>query len=694
MVFQKQRSNLNSPMLKDPATLGLLIQIYTQTSKINRGKELHARLIRAASTPSRYVVNNLLNMYAKCGQLGSAQKLFEGMRQRNLVSWTVMITAYAQKSQFLEAVRTFSQMRVVGQSPTQFAFSSVIQASTSLGCVKFGRQMHCLSVKCGFNCELFVGSNLADMYSKCGEIFDACKVFQEMPYKDEVSWTSMIHGYAKNGEFKEAVLSFKQILHEGIVIDRYLLCSASNACGATGAYKLGKCLHSMILKLGFEEETVVGNALTDLYSKSGDMESASKVFCGDSKFMNIVSYTSLIDGYVEADQSDKALGTFLELRRQAVEPNEFTFSSLIKACSNQAALEQGTQLHGQVVKFNLASDPFVYSTLLDMYGKCGLVGEALQLFDMIENPTEIAWNSLLGVFAHHGSGKDAIKVFDRMIFKGLKPNSITFANLLKGCSHGGLVEEGLDYFLSMEKKFGVAPKEEHYSCIIDLLSRAGWLKEAEEFINGMPFEPNAFGWCSYLAACRNHGDRRRGEIAAEKLMKLEPENSGAHILLSNIYAKERQWEGVRNMRKTMRDGNLRKLPGFSWVDIGNKTHVFGAEDWSHDQKTEIYSKLYSLIDQIKKAGYIPYTDSIPYEMNESMKEKQLFHHSEKIAVAFALISMPFGKPIIVKKNLRMCLDCHCAIKFISKVVGRTIIVRDNCRFHHFSDGSCSCGDYW
>ncbi|KAI8015955.1 Pentatricopeptide repeat-containing protein [Camellia lanceoleosa] len=328
-----------------------------------------------------------------------------------------------------------------------------------------------------------------------------------------------------------------------------------------------------------------------------------------------------------------------------------------------------------------------------MYGKCGLLDHSIQVFEEIEYPTEVAWNLLVSVFAQHGWGKDAMKTFDKMIVNGVKPNAITFISLLNGCSHAGLVEEGLNYFHSMEKIYGITPRSEHYSCVIDLLGRAGKLKEVEEFINSMPFEPNAFGWCSYLGACKLHGDKERGKLAAEQLMRLEPENSGAHVLLSNIYAKEQQWDDVRSVRKMMRDGNVKKSPGYSWVDIGNKTHVFGVEDWSHPKKKEIYEKLDSLLDQIKKAGYVAFTDSIPLDMDNNMKEKVLHRHSERIAIAFALISMPVGKLIIVKKNLRVCVDCHSAIKFISKVVGRKIIVRDNSRFHHFEDGLCSCGDY-
>ncbi|KAA8518582.1 hypothetical protein F0562_016056 [Nyssa sinensis] len=663
---------LSKHMIRDSTTLAHVIQTYAQIRQLNKGKQLHAQLICAGHPLCTFLSNHLLSMYAKCGQLDYALKLFDTMPQRNLVSWTAMISGFSQNWEFSEAVKTFCRMRIAGESPNQFAFSSVIRAAVSLGSADLGKQIHCIALKCGFSYELFVGSNLADMYSKCGVMVDACTVFEEMPCKDEVSWTAMIDGYAKNGKYEEALLSYKKMVYEDIDIDQHLLSSALGACVALEYYSFGKSIHSIVVKLGFESATFVGNALIDMYSKTGDMESALNVFCFDVECRNVVSYTSLIDGYVETDQIEKALSVFVDLRRQGIEPNEFTFSSLIKACAEQAALEQGTQLHAQIVKFNFDRDPFISSVLVDMYGKCGLLDHSIGVFDEIENPTDIAWNSLLSVFAQHGLGKEVINFFDRMIHRGVKPNAITFVSLLNGCSHTGLVEEGLNYFHSMEKNYGVTPKSEHYSCVIDLLGRAGRLKEAEEFINSMPFEPNAFGWCSFLGACRILGDKERGKIAAEQLTRLEPENSGAHVLLSNIYAKERQWDDVRSVRKMMRDANY----------------------WSHPQHTQIYEKLDSLLDQIKEAGYVPYTDSIPLDMDDTMKAKLLHRHSERIAIAFALISMPIGKPIIVKKNIRVCVDCHSAIKFISKVVGRKIIVRDNSRFHHFVDGLCSCGDYW
>ncbi|KAB2631751.1 pentatricopeptide repeat-containing protein [Pyrus ussuriensis x Pyrus communis] len=693
MNFQ-QACRFGGYMFKDSTSLAQTIQTYARTKQLHRGKELHAQLLRNEYPLCIFLANHLLNMYSKCGEVDYALKLFDTMRQRNLVSWTAMITGFSQNLRFSETLETFSQMRVAGEKPTQFAFASVIRACVFLGSIEIGRMMHSLTLKLGLACELFVGSNLADMYWKCGVTVDACKVFEEMPFKDAVSWTSMIDGYAKSGDSEAALLTYKKMIVDGIVIDQHVLCTALNACSALKDCKFGKCLHSTVLKLGLQTEVSVGNALTDMYAKAGDMESASDVFRIDSECRNIVSSTSLINGYVEMDEIEKAFSLFVDLHSWGVEPNEFTFSSLIKACANQAALDQGIQLHTQAIKLNLDRHPFISTVLVDMYGKCGLLDDSTQVFHEIANPNEVAWNSLLGVLALHGLGKEASETFNRMVQRGVKPNAITFISLLIGCSHAGLVKDGLNYFYSMEKTYGIVPRDEHYSCVIDLLGRAGRLKEAEEFINSMPIQPNAFGWCSFLGACRIHGDKERGKLAAEKLMHLEPENIGAHILLSNIYAKEQQWEDVRGVRKMLRDGTMKKLPGYSWVDVGNKTHIFGAEDWSHPRKKEIYEKLDTLLDQIKKAGYDPQTDSIPHDMDDTEKEKVLHHHSERIAIAFALISMPAGKPIIVKKNIRVCLDCHSAIKCISKVVGRKIIVRDNSRFHHFAGGQCSCGDYW
>ncbi|KAL6883318.1 hypothetical protein ACP4OV_010732 [Aristida adscensionis] len=676
--------------------LAAQLQSCGRAGDLSRGRALHARLVLSgAAAASTFLANHLITMYSHCADAASAARVFGALPRPNAVSWTTLVSGLARNAVHRDALAAFAAMRRAGHAPTRFALSSAARAAAALAAPLPGAQLHCVCVRVGVETELVVASNLANMYSKCGLLGDACRVFDQMPQKDAVAWTAMIDGYAKNGSLEAAVLAFRDMRREGMVgADQHVFCSALSASGGLKDGWLGRTIHCCVMKAGFELETVVRNALSDMYAKSGDLENASHVLKIDPGGWNVVSGTSLIDGYIETDHVEEALGTYTELRRQGVEPNEFTFSSMIKGCAMQALLEQGVQLHAQVIKTSLISDSFVSSTLVDMYGKCGLISLSIQLFNEIKYHTDIAWNALINVYAQHGHGREVIQAFDRMTSSGIWPNHITFVSLLTACSHAGLVDEGLKYFHSMKDAHGVEPKEEHYSCIIDMYGRAGRLAEAEKFINEMPIKPNAHGWCSLLGACRMRGNKKLGEIAAQNLVKLEPENTGVHVSLSGIYASLGQWEDVKAVRKLMRDSRIKKLPGFSWVDADRKTHVFGSEDWSHPQHKKIYEKLEELSERIKAEGYVPDISSLPFNLEDSAKERLLRYHSERIAVAFALISMPATKPIIIKKNLRICVDCHSALKLISKVESRDIIVRDNSRFHHFVKGVCSCGEYW
>ncbi|XP_024316851.1 putative pentatricopeptide repeat-containing protein At5g52630 isoform X2 [Brachypodium distachyon] len=671
------------------------LQSCGRAGDLRLGRCLHARLVLSgAAAASTFLANHLITMYSHCADVPSAVRLFDAMPRPNLVSWTTLVSGLTQNSMHRDALAAFSSMCRAGLVPTQFALSSAARAAAALAARHAGAQLHCVGVRLGFDAELFVASNLADMYSKSGLLVEACRVFDQMPQKDAVAWTAMIDGYAKNGNLEAAVIAFRDMRREGLVgADQHVLCSVLSASGGLKDGWLARAIHSCVMKSGFEQEVAVRNALTDMYAKAADMDNAARVVKIDQGSLNVVSATSLIDGYIETDCIEKALLMFIELRRQGVEPNEFTFSSMIKGCAMQALLEQGAQLHAEVIKTSLISDSFVSSTLLDMYGKCGLISLSIQLFKEIEYHTDIAWNAAINVLAQHGHGREAIRAFDRMTSSGIRPNHITFVSLLTACSHAGLVDEGLKYFYSMKDHHGIEPKGEHYSCIIDMYGRAGRLDEAEKFIGEMPVKPNAYGWCSLLGACRMRGNKELGEIAADNMMKLEPDNTGVHVSLSGIYASLGQWEDVKAVRKLMRDNRIKKLPGFSWVDSNKKTHVFGSEDWSHPQQEKIYEKLEELYERIKEEGYVPDTRFLPCNLEDTAKQRILRYHSERIAVAFALISMPATKPIIVKKNLRICADCHSALKFISKVENRDIIVRDNSRFHHFVKGGCSCGDY-
>ncbi|KAL6643250.1 hypothetical protein ACP70R_021431 [Stipagrostis hirtigluma subsp. patula] len=623
--------------------LAALLQSCGRAGDLRRARALHARLVLSgAAAASTFLANHLITMYSHCADVPSAVRVFAAVPRPNVVSWTTLVSGLAQNSMHRDALAAFAGMRRAGLAPTQFALSSAARAAAALAAPRPGAQLHCVGVRLGFDTELFVASNLADMYSKCGLLGDACRVFDQMPHKDAVAWTAMIDGHAKNWSLEAAVLAFRDMRREGLVgADQHVFCSVLSASGGLKDGRLGRSIHCCVMKAGFELETAVRNALSDMYAKCGDVENAFRVVKIDPGGWNVVSGTSLIDGYIETDRVEEALGTYIELRRQGVEPNEFTFSSMIKGCAMQALLEEGGQLHAHVIKTSLIIDSFVGSTLVDMYGKCGLISLSTQLFNEIEYPTDIAWNALISVYAQHGHGREVIQAFNRMTSSGISPNHITFISLLTACSHSGLVDEGLKYFYSMKDAYGIEPEEEHYSCIIDMYGRAGRLDEAEKFINEMPIKPNAYGWCSLLGACRMRGNKELGEIAAQNLVKLEPDNTGVHVSLSGIYASLGQWEDVKAVRKLMRDNRIKKLPGFSWVDANRKTHVFGSEDWSHPQHKKIYEKLDKLSERIKAEGYVPDISSLPLNLEDSAKERLLRYHS----VAFALISMPATKPI-------------------------------------------------
>lgn len=272
--------------------------------------------------------------------------------------------------------------------------------------------------------------------------------------------------------------------------------------------------------------------------------------------------------------------------------------------------------------------------------------------------------------------------------------SVLQVGVLSACSHTGLVEKGREYFYSMNRDYGVIPNSKHYTCMVDLLGRAGCLNEAQNLMKNMPFKPDAAAWGALLGACRLHGKTDLAEKAAEVIFEMEPENAGMYVLLSNLYAASGRWDDVSKMRLKMRDRGVKKVTGYSWLEVQNKVHTFSVGDTFHPEKDRIYAYLEELEFKLKHDGFVYSTKLVLHDVGEEEKEHMLRYHSEKLAVAYGILSTPAGRPIRVMKNLRVCEDCHNAIKCISKIVGRLIILRDNNRFHHFSGGSCSCGDYW
>lgn len=558
--------------------------------------------------------------------------------------------------------------------------------------LKEGRIVHTHFLRSKFKSDLFIQNTIINMYAKCGSLSDAQKAFDEMRLKDMVTWTALITGYAQNDQAEEAIRLFPQMLQQGLKPNQFTFASLLKASGAAQSNEQGRQVHSFCVKYGCDLNVYVGSSLLDMYARYGDMKEANFVFDGLS-CKNEVSCNALIAGYARKGAGEEALKQFWRMQRAGFEATHFTYSSVFSACASIGALEQGKWIHAHMIKSGCKLIAFVGNTLLDMYAKAGSIEDARKVFDRLDKNDVVSWNSMLTGCAQHGLGRETIRRFEDMLRIGIEPNEITFLCVLTACSHSGLLNEGQFYFELM-KRYNVEPKVEHYVTIVDLLGRAGLLDQARRFINEMPIEPTAAVWGALLGACRMHRNMELGTYAAERVFELDPHDSGPPVLLSNIYASAGRWSDAARVRKMMKDIGVKKEPACSWVEIENSVHMFVANDDSHLQSEEIRKMWEKISGKIKEVGYVPDTNYVLLFVDQQEREAKLQYHSEKLALAFALLNTPPGAIIQIKKNIRMCGDCHSAIKCVSMVMEREIVVRDTNRFHHFSNGSCSCGDYW
>eukprot|EP01018_Ginkgo_biloba_P030314 Gb_23082 [translate_table: standard] len=545
----------------------------------------------------------------------------------------------------------------------------------------------------GLEQDVFLGTKLVSMYAMCGSLGNARLVFDNILKPDVFLWNVMIRAYAKNNPCDEALAVFQRMQWVGIKPDNYTFPFVLKACAGLSALQQGKEIHDQIVRSGFEADVFVRNALIDMYAKCGSVEVARQLFDKMSE-RDVVSWNAMIAGYSQNGYANEALAVFHQMQLEDVKPNSVTMLGVLPACGHLAALQHGKWIHGSIIRSGFESYVFVTSALMDMYAKCGSLEAARQLFDKMCNRDVVAWNAIIMGYGTHGNFEEAITLFYQMREAGIKPDHVTFTAILSACRHVGLVDEGWLYFNQMSQHYGIAPTVEHYTCMVDLLGRAGCLSEAHDLIRKMPVEPDGAVWGALLGACRMHCNIELGKIAAENLLVLDPENPGFWVLLSNIYAEAGRWDDVAKWRTKMKDRGLKKRPGCSWIEVNSKVHAFLVGDKLHPQSERINSMLEALAGQMKEAGYAPDTCFALHDVEDEEKEYVLCSHSEKLAIAFGLINTSPGTPIRITKNLRVCGDCHSATKFISKLARRQIIVRDANRFHFFKDGLCSCGDYW
>ncbi|KAL8160985.1 hypothetical protein V2J09_012474 [Rumex salicifolius] len=640
----------------------------------------------------------LIDMLVKgYGDLGSAKKVFDKMPERNVVTWSLMISRLVQLGFPDDAIELFLEMELSGHEPDRFTLTSVISACVELKLLPFGRQLHSRVIRSGLASDAIVACSLVDMYSKSASHaphLDSRKVFDSIFDHNVMSWTAVITSYVQSGgQNKEAIELFVDMLNGPVMPNHFTFASVLKACANLEDANTGEQIHGHVAKLGFASDNCVGNAVISMYTHSNRIDEARKAF--DALFeKNLVSYNTIVDGYAKNMDSNMAFEILGEIENTQMSPNAFTLTSLLSGAASTGAASKGEVIHARVVKTGFESNTRVCNALIAMYSKCGEIESSYRVFNEMEDRNVVSWTSMITGFAKHGLANRALETFKKMEDAGIEPNEVTYVAVLSACSHVGMVSEGQKHFQSMRNEHGIRPRMEHYACLVDLFGRVGLLSKALETINSMPFKANCLVWRTLLGACQVHGDTEIGELAAKAVLEQDPYDPAAYTLLSNLYAAKDQWEDVAQIRKDMKEKSLRKEAGCSWTEIENQVHKFYVGDTSHIRAEEIYEELNGLIGRIKEMGYVPDTSCVLHDIEDEQKEIYLLQHSEKVAVAFGLISTHTSKPIKIFKNLRVCGDCHTAMKYVSSETGREIVLRDSNRFHHFRNGVCSCNDYW
>ncbi|KAK2966244.1 hypothetical protein RJ640_008227 [Escallonia rubra] len=477
-----------------------------------------------------------------------------------------------------------------------------------------------------------------------GHFHKARQLLDEMPEPNIVSYNSLFSGLNHHGLYSELVTLFirMQNQYSCVFMDEFTLVSLVGACACLSATKLLCQLHGVALLIGMRFNIVVCNALIDAYGKCDEPDKSYQLFSrmperdvvswtsmvvayarasrlvdactvfNQIPVKNTVSWTALIAGFAQNGQGGEALDLFSQMLEEGVLPSSFTYVAVLSACADQALIETGKQLHGCIIRRSSVRETFnvfLCNALINMYSKCGGMKPASALFERLHWKDIISWNSIIIGLAQNGHGEESLAMFKRMIDAKIKPNHVTFLGVLSACSHVGLIHEGLRILYLMED-FGVTPRLDHYSVLIDLLGRINRLEEALDFIVKAPKGSDHVRiWGALLGGCRVHGNLDIGRRAAEALFKLEPNNTARYVMLSNLYAAAGRWDDASRVRRLIADRGLRKEAGYSWIEIRHTRHVFVAKDTTHCQIEQIYESIHKLVDLMSDAGYLPCTEN-------------------------------------------------------------------------------------
>ncbi|KAK2973203.1 hypothetical protein RJ640_024490 [Escallonia rubra] len=599
-------------------------------------KQVQAHMMRIGLIFHLFPISRIISFCAlsDAGSIHHANALFTQITVPNTYIWNTMIRGYSKNQNPVMGLSFFRKMVEEGVEMDSRSFVFALKACEMLGAVGVGGLVHGLVWKLGFACDLLVENGLVHFYDVCGCLSFARHVFDEMSVRDVVSWTAMINGYVKNSMADEGLKVFYLMVSSSVEPNEVTMIAVLSACSHKGDLNLGKSIHEYVEIKRVNYSLNLKNAMLDMYvkcgclitareifekmetrdvftwttmingfAKNGELDLARKYF-DEMPLRNVVSWNAMIAGYSQNNQPKEALELFHRMEKARVVPIESTLVCVLSACSQLGCLDLGRWIHFYYVEQKrIRLSAILGNAFIDMYAKCGSINEAAHLFDEMQERDLVSWNSMIVACASHGLAEKALILFEQMKNMKYKPDDITFVGVLSACSHGGLLTQGREYFRNMEGTFGLKPKVEHYACMVDLLGRIGLLKEAYELIKEMPMQPDKAAWGALLNACRIYSNVELGKLAAEKLLTLDPTDSGIYAILASLCANKREWGDVRTVRSMMRERRIIKTPGRSSIEVEGEFHEFLAADESHLQSKGIYKVLNDIFYLSKLEDY-------------------------------------------------------------------------------------------
>ncbi|KAK9154889.1 hypothetical protein Sjap_002369 [Stephania japonica] len=582
------------------------IQCCIGSVDIELGNQIHQVVIKLGFSFDLFIVKALISMYGRNFNVESSRQLFETIPTRDVALWNSMMSICIECGYHDEAFALFARLQSEGARKDVATISLAILACIeSAYDFRKGKSLHAYVIKSGMNIHASIGNALLSMYAYLNCVESSSKIFYQIRNPDVVSWNTLILVLACNKLMNQARGIFFQMQQFNFEPNSFTMVSLLAMCADEGCINIGRAIHAFIIRLGVEVDPSLCTALTVMYVRSGD-EATARFLFDNFPDRDLISWNALISTYVENNQPNKALLLFHQMLSE-VDPNSITIINALSACGHLTDLPQSQCIHAYAIRRNLALSFHISmgNTLMTTYARCGSIHIAEIIFRSLPKRDVVSWNAIIASYGMHRHAQKSLVAFAQMQDDGLSSNNVTFVSVLSACSHAGLIEMGWQHLYSMRQDYNLTPEVVHYSCVVDLLGHGGHLKEARDFIDLMPIQPDASVWRALLGGCHVYPNIELARPAFDKLIELEPLNIGNYIWLSNIYAGAGLWDEVDELRTEIKEKNLTKLPGISWILIKGQVHTFTARDGLHPQSNRISTNLSVLTNFMKEHGYFP-----------------------------------------------------------------------------------------